>query len=112
MFVTALLTSLLSMLVLLPRFDRTVGARIVAAWAFTWLSHMFLDSLYAHGAGIGIFWPFSNAHLALPVPWFETLRWPPVSEHNRNVIRTELLVFGTVLAVCLGMRWSLRPARD
>ena len=111
-FVTTLLVSLLSMLLLLPRFDRAVGARIVAAWSFTWLSHMLLDSLYAHGAGIGVFWPFSNAHLALPVPWFETLRWPPISEHNRNVFRTELLVFGTLFTLCMGVRWLRRSPRD
>ena len=104
LFVTALLASLLALLLLLPRFSKTVGSRIIFAWSFTWLSHMLLDSLYGHGAGIGVFWPFSNAHLALPLPWFETLRWPPMTEHNRNVFLTELAVFGTLLALCLWLR--------
>ena len=104
LFVTALLASLLALLLLLPRFHRAVGVSVVVAWSLTWLSHMLLDSLYAHGAGIGIFWPLSNAHLALPLPWFETLRWPPITEHNRNVFLTELAVFGTLFALCFWLR--------
>lgn len=103
-FLAALLASLLALLLLLPTFNEKVGKSIVIAWAVAWLSHMLLDSLYAHGLGIGIFWPFSNAHLALPVPWFETLRWPPISEHNRSVFITEWLVYGAVLLLCVGLR--------
>ena len=111
LFVTALLASLLPLLLLLPRFHSTVGSRIVLAWALTWFGHMLLDLMYSHGAGIGIFWPFSNAHLALPLPWFETLRWPPITEHNKNVFQTEMLAFGSLLALCLGLRW-LRSRRS
>ncbi len=50
----------------------------IGAWpmiiggAIAWLSHLFLDSFYSHGQGIAIFWPFSTARLALPMPWFRT----------------------------------------
>jgi hypothetical protein len=38
-----------------------------------WLSHLLLDSFYNHGQGIAIFWPLSQAHLALPIPWFSVV---------------------------------------
>lgn len=103
-FLAALLASLLALLLFLPKFNAQVGKTMVVAWSITWLSHMLLDSMYSHGMGIGIFWPLSNAHLALPLPWFETLRWPPVSEHNRSVLITEIGVFGTLLLLCVSLR--------
>jgi len=65
---------------------------------------MVLDGLYNHGQGIGIFWPISDAHLVLPVPWFETLTWPPFTEHNRRVFLIELAVYGAVLGFCVWIR--------
>ena len=81
----------------------------MVAWSIAWLSHLPLDSMYAHGQGIAIFWPFSDAHLAMPVSWFETLNLPARSEHNLRVFRIELLVFGTALLSCAGLRrvWFL-----
>lgn len=103
-YLAALLASLMALLLLLPKFHAQVGSRVVIAWAVAWLTHMLLDSMYSHGVGIGIFWPFSNAHLSLPVPWFETLRWPPISEHNRRVFHIELAVFGALLLTCVALR--------
>lgn len=107
-FLAALLTSLMALLLLLPWFREQVGKTVVVAWIAAWFTHMLLDSLYSHGMGIGIFWPFSNMHLALPLPWFETLRWPPMSEHNRRVFGTELLVFGGLLLLCIWLRRNYR----
>jgi membrane-bound metal-dependent hydrolase YbcI (DUF457 family) len=42
----------------------------------TWLSHLLLDSFYNHGYGVAIFWPFSTARLALPMPWFSVVTEP------------------------------------
>jgi len=109
-FLTALLASLLAVLLLLPRFSEQVGRKVVIAWTATWFSHMLLDSMYNHGQGIGIFWPFSDAHLTLPLPWFETLTWPPKSDHNLRVFLIELSVYGALLAVCLFVR-SRRKSR-
>ena len=106
-FVTGLLVSFLLLLLLNPAFNRQVGAKIVFWWSITWLSHMLLDSFYNHGRGIGIFWPFSDVHLALPLPWFETLTWQPFTEHNLSVFGTELVVYGTVLIFCLLLRQRL-----
>ena len=111
-YLTALLASLMALLLLWPKFNTRIGPIVVFAWSAAWLSHMLLDAMYAHGAGIGIFWPFSNAHLAAPVPWFETLRWPPMSEHNRRVFHIELVIFGSLLLICAGLRllWHRQTA--
>ena len=106
-FVTLFLASLLALLLLWPGFRVTVGGRIMVAWSAAWLSHMVLDSIYAHGRGIAIFWPFSNAHLAMPVPWFETLSIPVRSVHNLRVFAIEAMVYGVALLGCVGLRWQL-----
>jgi membrane-bound metal-dependent hydrolase YbcI (DUF457 family) len=103
-FVTALLASLMTLLLLWPTFNDRVGARVIAAWSIAWLSHLPLDSMYAHGQGIAIFWPFSAAHLAMPVPWFETVSLPAKSPQNLRVFAIETMVFGAVLIACLGLR--------
>jgi len=107
------LSSLLALLLYWPIVNEQVGAKVLAAWSIAWFSHLLLDSMYAHGQGIAIFWPFSDAHLAMPVSWFETIRLPVRSEHNLHVFRIELLVYGIVLFCCAGLRWawSLPPAR-
>ena len=107
-YLTALLSSLLAVLLLLPKFSDQVGRKVVIAWTATWFSHMLLDALYNHGKGIGVFWPFSEAHLILAVPWFETLTWPPWSNHNLRVFLIELGVYGTLLLACLLIRSRLR----
>lgn len=103
-FVTALLASLLGLLFLLPRFSEQVGRTVVIAWSAAWFSHLLLDALYNHGQGIGIFWPLSDAHLSLPLPWFETLTWPPKSAHNLRVFLIELGVYGALLLAALFVR--------
>ena len=103
-FLAALLASLMALLLFVPKFNAQVGVTILIAWSAAWLTHMPLDSLYAHGQGIGIFWPFSDAHLILPVPWFETLSWPPRTDHNMRVFGIELMVYGALLAGCVLIR--------
>jgi len=104
-FVTSLLAPLLALPLLMPKFKEQIGGAVILAWSATWLCHMLLDSLYSHGQGIGIFWPFSEAHLALPLPWFETLQWPARTAHNVHVFQVELLSYGLLLAGCIGLRW-------
>ncbi|MFW6051344.1 MAG: metal-dependent hydrolase [Myxococcota bacterium] len=84
--------------------------RAVAGWrgygvvAGAWMSHMLLDSFYNHGRGIAVFWPVSDAHLVLPIPWFSTVRPPWRSAHNLQVFGIELLVYGSVLLAALAWR--------
>jgi membrane-bound metal-dependent hydrolase YbcI (DUF457 family) len=105
-FLTALLASLLALLLLLPKFSEQVGRKVVIAWIVAWFSHMLLDATYNHGQGIGIFWPLSNAHLVLPLPWFETLTWPPKTQHNQQVFLIELGFYGALLLGCVWFRLS------
>ncbi len=105
-FVTALLASLMALLLFWPTFHAKVGINVIAAWSIAWLSHLPLDSMYAHGQGIAIFWPFSNAHLAMPVPWFETVTLPARSVDNLRVFGIETLVFGAGLSVSILLRRS------
>ena len=111
-FVTVLLASFLALLLLWPTFHARVGAKLMAAWSLAWLSHLPLDSMYAHGLGIAIFWPFSQAHLAMPVSWFETLRIPAKSEHNLRVFAIETMVFGAALVASAGLRWAWSRRND
>ena len=106
-FVTALLAALLGLLLLWPTFQAGVGKRVLVAWSAAWFSHMLLDSMYNHGQGIVVFWPLSDAHLAMPVSWFETIRLPAKSEHNLRVFAIEAIVFGAVLVSCLGIRQKM-----
>jgi len=104
--VTLLLASLLALLLLWPTFHAHVGGRVIVAWSAAWLSHMVLDSMYAHGRGIAILWPFSDVHLTMAVPWFETLFLPSPSEHDLRVFAIEAMVYGATLVSCVGLRWA------
>ena len=75
------------------------GVRVLVGGGLAWMSHFLLDSFYRHGLGVGIFWPFSDRHLTLPLPWFDIL-WvtKPVSWHNLSVVAIELAVY---LPLCL-----------
>lgn len=114
LFVTLGLSSLLGLLLLWPRIREELQPRILLAWSVTWLSHLPLDSLYNHGRGIGIYWPFSDAHLAMPVAWFSTISLPPFQSANLHVFATEALVYGLVLLLCIGIRAARnrRPVRN
>ena len=81
---------------------RTAGLGVAA-----WLSHFLLDSFYNHGRGVGIFWPLSEAHLALPMPWFRTLPhgWALGTAEFWRIIAIETVFYGAVVLVCFGLRW-------
>lgn len=74
-----------------------IARRLLFGCTAAWLSHMLLDSTYSHGNGLAVFWPFSDAHLVLPLGWFDTLSLPAISEANRRVFLVEIAVFGSIL---------------
>jgi membrane-bound metal-dependent hydrolase YbcI (DUF457 family) len=91
---------------------------VVLGGAAAWLSHLLLDSFYNHGRGVGMFWPFSRARLALPLPWLGNVegRPPPLNAHTLRVCLVELVFYGLILlaAVCgrrLLARRALRSAQ-
>ena len=74
-FVNSVLMVLFVMILCYSKYVKNIGSyRIIIGALIAWSSHFLLDSLYNHGRGVGIFWPFSNSKLALPVPWFSTLQ--------------------------------------
>jgi hypothetical protein len=92
---------LLSMIVLLAfgRFCGSGGGRTVGLGIIAWFSHLLLDTFYNHGLGVGIFWPFSSATLAFPIPWFSVVKpvWPP----TMKVILTGLAEFASYAPLVL-----------
>lgn len=63
-----------------PNIRHSIGdGKILGGGVAAWLSHLVLDSFYNHGRGVAIFWPLSDAHLALPIPWFSVAPFPPLS---------------------------------
>lgn len=72
-FVTLLFISLLFLIFFFSQKPRKKigGWPVIMSGFLAWLSHLLLDSFYNHGKGIAIYWPFSKARLALPLPWFD-----------------------------------------
>jgi membrane-bound metal-dependent hydrolase YbcI (DUF457 family) len=79
----------------LPRLRHQIGGQaVVFAGILAWLSHLLLDSFYNHGQGIAIFWPFSTAHLALPIPWFSVVPFiPPITFAHLQEYRAEFVSY-------------------
>jgi hypothetical protein len=72
--------------------DRPGDWRMRGLGAAAWFSHLLLDTFYNHGHGVGIFWPFSTATLALPIPWFSVLV-PPMWPLTLQGLRIGLIEF-------------------
>ena len=84
---------------------RVSGGTIMLGGAASWLSHLLLDSFYNHGLGVAIFWPFSTARLALPIPWFSVLNSPlPITWQAVQVWGIELVSFLPLLLLAMGLR--------
>jgi membrane-bound metal-dependent hydrolase YbcI (DUF457 family) len=83
---------------------------VIFGGAIAWLSHLLLDSFYNHGQGIAIFWPFSSARLALPMPWFRT--WssvtPPLNADTFYICLIETLFYSPILLLAIGWRYWRR----
>ncbi len=86
------------------------GWRVIGAAGLAWLSHLLLDSFYNHGLGVAIFWPFSDAHLALPIPWFSVVQGvpPPLTPEMARAFAIELVCYAPlVLAAIVARRTAL-----
>ena len=106
-FVNLLLIVPTVLVMLYLKYAKNVGSyAIIFAVTVAWLSHFVLDSLYNHGQGIGIYWPFSDNKLALPISWFSTLQATPAvfSVHNLKVIFIELLAYVPIFLVAFFAR--------
>jgi membrane-bound metal-dependent hydrolase YbcI (DUF457 family) len=90
--------------------DQPIPWRLLVGGALAWGSHFLLDSFYNHGRGIAIYWPFSTATLALPLPWFTTLKGTPPSLDlpNLRICAIELAFYLPWLLLALIWRWRRR----
>ncbi len=89
-----------------------VGVSVMIGMAIAWFSHLLLDSLYNHAIGMHIYWPFSDAKFALPVPWLSIGDKNHIlSLHNVKVALLEILTFGPLLLLAVLMK-RLTPLRN
>ena len=113
LFANLALVAVVVSLLISPRAWRSQAAFrwVVAGGAAAWLSHLLLDSFYSHGYGIRIFWPFSDAALSLPVPWFHVLQRDAFMQPaTLQIFVTEAVCYGALLAVCLIVRRRWKAA--
>ena len=106
--VVGVLMGVLALALYLLRVVRTFigsGWVLVAAVAAA-LSHIVLDATYNHGLGLGVLWPLSEARLALPIPFLETVRepFPAFTRHTARVMGIEALFYGAILLATLGLK--------
>jgi membrane-bound metal-dependent hydrolase YbcI (DUF457 family) len=88
-----------------PNIRHSIGdGKVLAGGMVTWLSHLVLDSLYNHGRGVAIFWPLSDARLALPIPWFSVVPFPPL---RLALLQAWAIEFASYLPLVL-LAYSLR----
>ena len=88
-----------------------VSKRVIVGGAAAWLSHFLLDSMYNHGCGIRIYWPFSSGSLAMPVPWLSSLEYSPpaLNVHTFRVFAIELACYLPLLGAVVMVRRALKP---
>ena len=90
----------LPVFICLKGFREMVGGwNVVTGGVLTWLSHLLLDTFYNHGKGLLMFWPFSDARLALPIPWFSVVKDmpPPLTLDTVRILLIEFAFYGTLL---------------
>jgi hypothetical protein len=85
---------------------RLGGWRVFLICGAAWLSHYLLDSFYNHGKGLALLWPFSDARLALPIPWFSIVGrdTSPFAWHAIKTCGIEFLCYGALLGAVLLVR--------
>jgi membrane-bound metal-dependent hydrolase YbcI (DUF457 family) len=86
--------------------DRAADWRILSLGIAAWFSHLLLDAFYNHGSGVGIFWPFSTATVALPIPWFSVLVAPiwPLTAEGIRIGLIEFISYGPLVLMTLYVR--------
>jgi inner membrane protein len=91
-------------------FPQATSWRLIAGGSMCCLSHLLLDSFYNHGVGVAVLWPFSNARLALPMPWFG--HWPVsppfLTWETLRISAVEFFIYSPVLIVAMAWRYSSR----
>jgi len=106
LFVTLLFIFLMVIILMISKKIRIgIGDwSVVIGGSFAWLSHLLLDSFYNHGKGIAIYWPFSKARLALPIPWFDV--GIGSLSHIMRVFLIEFINYFPLFLLALLIRWK------
>jgi hypothetical protein len=99
---TNLLAIMIVILLLTSRkglIDRLGGWSVVIGGSLAWMSHLLLDTFYNHGKGLAMFWPISDARLALPIVWFSVVKHipPPMTWETARILLIEFVCYGTLL---------------
>jgi VanZ family protein len=83
--------------------------QLMLGGSLAWLSHLLLDTFYNHKKGLAMFWPFSDARIALPVPWLAVVSRPflPVSAVNLRILLLDFLTFFPLVLVAIIIRKAL-----
>ena len=81
------------------------GVKVLAGGTVAWLSHLLLDSFYGDGPGVAIFWPFSDAYLHLPIPWFAVV-WtaPRLTPELFQELAVEFVSYFPLVVLAIGLR--------
>jgi membrane-bound metal-dependent hydrolase YbcI (DUF457 family) len=84
-------------------FTKLGGWKVLLGGSLAWVSHLLLDTFYNHGKGLAMFWPFSDARLALPISWFSVVKnLPrPITWELIRILLIELAFYGTLLLVVI-----------
>jgi membrane-bound metal-dependent hydrolase YbcI (DUF457 family) len=105
---SAAIIIVIALLVALPQTRRIATPRLLLGGSLAWYSHLLLDTFYAHGKGLPVFWPVSGARIALPIPLFATMKLSPLlSQHNFEVFAIEAAAYGAVLVVVVAITGRL-----
>lgn len=101
-----ILLSLAGLALWRARGGRRLDRRFVVGGVAAWLSHLLLDSMYSNGRGLAMFWPLSDARLALPIPWLSTVRSPqPLTDwYTLRVCAIEFVFYGLFVVLALVIR--------
>ena len=82
------------------------GWAVIISGALAWLSHLLLDSFYAHNWWLSVMWPFEYRGFSLPLPWFDSIRGypPPLDAHTFKVLGVEFLFYFPILLAAIFLR--------
>lgn len=92
-----------------------VSWQLIVGGSVAWLSHLLLDTFYNHGKGVAMFWPVSDARLALPIPWLALSIRPFFANvaGNARIFLLELVTFFPLVMLALILRKSgILPQRS
>ena len=86
--------------------DQIGGLKVIIGGSLAILSHLLLDSMYNHGNGIAIFYPFGNGRLSLPIKCFSIVGGISnlLTFNTMKIVMIEILFFSPILLFSILIR--------